>query len=206
MLIIKFSKPIAADTDAYYMSIPEVAAEHISKRLEDFESAVELCSAVGMLCIILSKYILRVVGIDNDPQRISDAESNARLYERDNVQFTLGDVLDEKLLASLKANVAVLDPDWSAKNSDKTNHMLNPDDMQPDLRQMMRLTRRYITKNLVVRLPKGFTHEILAEFGPHELEDIYIDGEIKFKVAYFLQGISKNKSSSVKLGSLKEST
>src|SRR5688500_2045902 len=87
MTKVKFSKPIQADADAFYMSIPEVAAEHISNRLRNFNQAVELCSAVGILCIVLSKFIAKVVGIDNDPHRISDARFNAELYGRNNVEF-----------------------------------------------------------------------------------------------------------------------
>ena len=195
----KFSRPIKGDPDAVFMSVQEVAAEHVAKRLKNFESAVELCTAVGVMAIQLARYIPKVYGVDINSQRVEDAWTNARLYGVDKVEFIVGDVLNETLLQSIKADVAVLDPDWSAMGTEKSSHTLDLDKMQPSLRQMMILTRKHVTPNTVARVPKMFTLDTMSEFGPHVLESIYIDGRLKFKVAYFLPGIQDSREEAVHL-------
>jgi 16S rRNA A1518/A1519 N6-dimethyltransferase RsmA/KsgA/DIM1 with predicted DNA glycosylase/AP lyase activity len=189
----KFSKNIFADEDAYYMSCPEVIGQHIASQLARFSSAVELCCAVGMLAVQLAQKMDKVTAVDIDQNRINDAKKNAKLYGVDNkINFIVGDVLDHNLLKNLSAEAAVLDPDWSAKGTGKSLHVNNIDDTQPSMREMFNLTKRYITPNIVFRVPKNFTFETLSDFGSCRLENILWGGRVKFKIAYFLDDISEN--------------
>lgn len=197
----KFSKEIQADSDAFYMSVPEVVAKHIALQLKNYKSAVELCCAVGMMAVQLAKYIPKVTGVDIDEKRIGDAEYNAELYGvQKNTRFIVGNVLDKELLKSIKADVAILDPDWSAKGSIKSIHT-SFENMQPSLLEMIKLTKGLVTPNFVSRLPKETQSTDLLQFGPHILESIYIDGKLKFKVAYFLSDIKQSKGTEVLLNS-----
>jgi trimethylguanosine synthase len=199
----KFSKTIQGDDDALFMSVQEVAALHVAARLKKNKICVELCTAVGAMAVNVARYIPRVIGIDLDPQRIADAKKNAETYGvSERTAFIVGDVLDEQLLGSIEADVAILDPDWSAEGSEKSKHTIDIDSMQPSLRQMILLTRKHITSNIVIRVPKHFTLETLSEFGPYELESIYIDDKLTFKIAYFLAEIHTNQETSAHLQSL----
>lgn len=189
----KFSKKIFADQDAFHMSCPEVVGRHLAEELSRFNSAIELCSAVGMTVIQLAGKIDKVIGVDLEKSRINDARKNAKLYGVENkVEFIIGDALDYNLLKNLSAEVAVLDPDWNIKETEKLTCANKIDGTLPSMREMFNLTKRYITSNIVIRVPKYFTFETLSEFGLCKLENIAWGGEIKFKIAYFLNDIKEN--------------
>lgn len=189
----KFSKTIQGDADALFMSVQEVAALHVGERLKHYKTCVELCTAVGAMAIHVARFVPKVIGIDIDPQRIQDAKQNAKLYGVEtNTEFLVGDVLDEDLLKSITADVAILDPDWSVEGTEKSVHTIDIDKMQPSMRQTILLTRTHITPNIVIRVPKHFALDTLSEFGAYELESIFIDNRLKFKVAYFLPDIQKS--------------
>ena len=191
------------DADALFMSIQEVAAVHVAKRLKEFTSCVELCCAVGAMAIHVARFIPKVYAVDIDPQRIAAAKLNAQTYGvADNMIFITGDVLDEVLLKDIKAAVAILDPDWSEAGTEKSDHTVDIDKMQPSMRRMITLTRKWITPNIVIRVPKHFTLATLAEFGPYELESIYIDDKLKFKVVYFLPDTARAIETTVRLQGL----
>jgi hypothetical protein len=98
--------------------------------------------------------------------------------------------------------VAILDPDWSAEGTEKAVHTIDIDKMQPSMRQMILFTRKWITPNLVLRVPKHFNLETLNEFGSYELESIFIDGRMRFKVVYLLPEIKASKETSAYLKGL----
>lgn len=199
----KFSKTIQGDDDALFMSVQEVAALHIAERLKQYQTCAELCTAVGAMAIHVARFIPKVFGVDINPQRIEDARQNAKTYGvEDRTEFIVGDVLDEELLNSIKAEVAILDPDWSAEGNDKSVHEIDIDSMQPSMRQMILLTRKYITSNIVIRVPKHFTLDTLKEFGPYELESIFIDDRLKFKTVYFLPEIQESRETEARLKGL----
>ena len=188
----KFSKKIFADKDGYYMSCPEDVGKHIAKNLSGYGSAVELCCAVGMLCIQLAKKIDKIYGVDINPDRLSDGKKNLELYNVNNVKFIEGSVVDENLLKNIKAEVAILDPDWSIEKNNKNQWTKNPDKTQPSWRKMFELTSKHITKNIVGRIPKDWNFELMNEFGPCKIENIIWNGKTKFRIVYFLENITEN--------------
>lgn len=190
----RFSKKVYTDEQSSFISNPEYVAKHIVETiigLGDFKSAVELCSCVGSTCIQLAKCLNKVVGIDNNQDRVDMACKNAKLYAVNNIHFIQGDVLNIDLLKTIDADIALLDPGWSTKLMDRSSHVSDIDSTQPSLRKMFNLTSQYITNNIVARVPATFTCDTLKEFGNCKLENIIINGEIVFKVAYFIGNIKE---------------
>lgn len=189
----KFSKNIFADQDAYYMSCPEIVGAHLADQLSEYKSVVELCCAVGVTAIQLAQRIEKVIAVDLNENRIKNAKKNTELYGvGDKIKFIAGNVLHQKMLSSIEADVAVLDPDWSAEGNEKSLHVNSIDDTQPSMREMFNLTKKYVTSNIVIRVPKNFTFETLADFGSCKLENIYWNNKLRFKFAYFGKNIKNN--------------
>lgn len=194
----KFSKEIFADSDAYKMSCPEIVSTYLASKLSKYKSAIELCCAVGMTVIQLAKNIDRVTGIDFNKERIENAVNNSVLYSvSEKTHFIYGNVLDENLLKKQSAEIAILDPDWSFAGLDKRSHVFDLTDTQPNLRTLFNLSKKYITSNIVIRIPKTFTLETIAEFGPCKLENVFLDQKLKFKFAYFLENVKYNSEKDI---------
>lgn len=190
----RFSKKAHADEQSSFISNPEYVAKHVVDTIlgfGDFRSAVELCSCVGPTCIQLAKRMGKVTGVEIDKDRVEMARKNAKLYGVDNVEFIQGDVLDVELLKSIEADVALLDPGWATRPMDRSSHVYDIDSTQPSLRKMFTLVAENITKNIVVRVPATFTCDTLKELGKCKLENIIINDEVVFKVAYFVGNIEK---------------
>jgi len=191
----RFSKNAYTDEQSSFISCPEYVAEHIVdtiSKLGNFNSAVELCCCVGSTCVQLAKRFDKVVGIDIDEARIEMARKNVELYEvASKVQFVKGDVLDVELLKLIKADIALLDPGWSTRPMDRSSHVSDIDSTRPSLRKMFNLTAEHITNNIVARVPATFTSETLKELGNCKLENININNEVMFKVAYFIGDIKE---------------
>jgi trimethylguanosine synthase len=183
----KFSKDIFADKDAFYMSCPERIAKYLANQLRCFETSVELCTAVGVTAIQLAFVMKKVIAVDKNAKRIADAIKNAEKYGvGDRIQFIVGNVLDNQLLKNLSADVAILDPDWSFQGKEKTAHVQELDDTQPSMKEMFERTRKYITPNIVLRMPNTFTRETLSCLGPCLIENIFWGDTLRFKFAYYL--------------------
>lgn len=187
----KFSKEIHADDDAFYMSNPEISGKYLASKLSSYRTAVELCSAVGMTCICLAEVMDKVYGVELDERRIEDAKYNASLYGvEEKTNFVHGDVLDEDILKSIKADVAILDPDWSIDKSTPQDHAFNLNDTKPNILELYNKVRKNITHNIVIRVSKNFTKETLSKIGKCEIENIIYEGRIRFKYAYFRDDIN----------------
>lgn len=191
----RFSKNIYTNKESSFISCPEYVSKHIVETIldfGDFNSAVELCCCVGSSCIQLARRLDHVVGVDINELRIEMARKNAKLYGvSNNIEFITGDVLDINLLKSIKADIALLDPGWSTIVMDRSSHISDINLTQPSLKKMFTLTVKYITDNIVARVPATFTCATLEELGPCKLENIIINNEIVFKVCYFLGDIKE---------------
>ena len=189
----KFSQKIYGDEDGIYMSCPEIISQHLAQKLVGYKTGVELCCAIGMTVIQLAKKMDYVYGIDMNENRIHAAIKNALLYEvEDKTKFIVGDVLDEGILKSIKADIAILDPDWSA-GSNKKEHVFNMEMTQPNMKELFYKVKENITDNIVIRIPNTFSFKTLEALGKCEIENIIWDNQIKFKYAFFSNSIVDNK-------------
>jgi predicted RNA methylase len=194
----KFSKDIFADAEEYYVSCAELVARHLAKRLSPFNSVADICCMVGATTIQLAKKIPVVYGIDIDGERIKKAKANARLYGvEDRIDFIQGNVFDNEVLKKISADVAVLDPSWRKPNEDRYVFVNSIKDTDPDLKEMFDITSKYLTKNIVLRIPKNFSFETMKEFGPCRMENMIWDGVLRYKFAYFLPEIKMNSEENV---------
>lgn len=193
MINKKFSKEIYGDVDGIYMSCPEEVSKHLAEKLSCYKTGVELCCALGMTVIQLAKKMEYVYGIDMDENRINAAIKNSELYNvRSKTEFILGDVLDENILRNIKAEVAVLDPDWSI-GENKKNHVFDLEMTQPNMKELFYKVKENITENIVLRIPKTFSFDTLKVLGNCEIENIIWDNKVKFRYAYFSKNIKENK-------------
>lgn len=189
----KFSKKICGDEDGIYMSCPEKISQHLAEKLTTYKTGVELCCAIGITVIQLAKKIDYVYGIDMDENRIHAAIKNAQLYKVENkTKFIVGNVLDENLLKSIKADVAILDPDWSA-GLNKKLHVSNMEMTQPNMKELFYKVKENITDNIIIRIPNTFSFKTLESLGKCEIENIIWNNKIKFKYAFFSNSIVDNK-------------
>ena len=193
----KFSKEIYGDADGIYMSCPEVISKHLAEKLAKYKTGVELCCALGITVIQLAKKLEYVYGIDMDTERIISAKKNAQLYGVQNkTEFIQGNVLDETLLKSIQAEVAILDPEWSG-GSNKKEHVADLEMTQPSMKDMIFKVKKNITHNLVLRIPNTFTFETLSILGKCEIENIIWDNRVRFKYAFFADDIVENRETDV---------
>jgi len=182
----KYSQPIRADKDGFYMGCPEEVGIRLASQLKGHKRAVELCCGIGALSIQLAKEIPYVVGIDMNKDRIKNARHNAKLYGvQKRTLFLFGDVLDRNLLKSLFADVAILDPDWSKNGEEKTTRVPTINDTQPSLQLLYNLTKELVTPNIIAKVPLNFTEDTLKDIGVRRLEKVYWEGRERFQFAYF---------------------
>lgn len=177
---MKFSKEIKADAASYEMANYEAIAEHMAERLKDNKIA-ELCCGVGITAIQLAKFS-EVVGVDINKEYIENAKYNAKLYGV-NMNFIVGDVLDINLLKKIKANIIVLDPDWSS-GDDKSLHVANISETKPALDKLYNLAKKN-TKNICFRFPGTMDVDQIRKLGNCEIENIFLENKFKFNIAYF---------------------
>ncbi len=193
----KFSKDIRADEDICHMSCPEVVAKHMAKKLSNFPTAVEFCCGVGMTIVQLARTMDKVHGVDINKRYIKDTAHNAKLYGvEDKLELICGDCLDESIVKTIKADVAIVDPDWrpiGEASQENHVHVDSIDETQPSLKEMSRLIKKHITDNMVFRLPNTFSLEALSSLGNCELESIKWGGKTKFKIAYFFGKLNNSK-------------
>ncbi len=206
MIILKkekrFSKKVYSDEASAFISCPEYVAKHIANQaasMGKFSKAVEMCSCIGAMCIQLSKFMDEVVGIELDSKRVSMARKNAEIYGVDKkVKFIKGSVLDPDLLNRLSADIVFLDPGWSTRKMDRSSHVSSIDDTKPSLRQMVTLARKYLTHKIVTRVPATFSVSELNQLGFFRIENIFINDELVFKVAYYIEKLDKTYEEDVK--------
>ncbi len=197
----RFSKKVFTDDYSSSMSNPEYIGKHMAQsisKLGDFKVGVELCSCIGINVIQLAMIFDKVVGVDFDEDRIEKSFKNAELYGvSEKTDFILGDVLDENLLKKIKADFAVLDPEWSTRKFDRSTHVSDIDMTKPNLRKMFDLTKKHITDNIIARVPATMSFEALGQLGFCKLENIIINDEVIFRIAYFSSEIKKNQKEDI---------
>ena len=187
---MKFSKKIKADIASYEMANYEAIAEYMAQRLKT-RTIAELCCGVGITAIQLAKFS-KAIAVDNNKEYIKNAKYNAKLYGV-KIDFIVGDVLDKNILKKIKANIAVLDPDWSSSD-DKSLHVANISETQPPLDKLYNLTKKNITNNVCFRFPKTIDTKQIKKLDNCEIQKVFLDNDFKFYIAYFGDLIRKKET------------
>jgi len=199
----KFSKKINADKDGYKMGCPEIVARHIAGRIGHTD-ILDLCCGVGMNTIQFAKQSKSVIAVDNNNKRLNHARKNAKLYGVEKkIKFIQGDVMNENLLKSVKADVVYMDPDWAMPKTPKTQWVLNVDNTQPPLDELYKLVKKTVTSNIIVRVAKTIDLDQIKILDDCEIENIYVDNELKFRIVYFGSLMKKDGQNDIRFSSEK---
>ena len=183
----KFSKKVFCDKGSYLISCPEQVAVYLASLLKRYKSAVELCSGVGITVLALAKSMNKVYGIEIDRKRLEMSIHNARLYgvER-KVKFILGDATNEDILKNIKAEVAILDPDWSINVAGKRLQSGRLKDTSPNTLKLFKKVKKYVTGNIVVRSSKHVNFKEFQKLGCCQIHNIIYGNRIRFKYGFYL--------------------
>lgn len=190
-----FSKNLKGDKTAILMTCPEIVIEHLAQKVSKYKSAVELCCGIGLTTIKIAEKIDRVIGIDIDESRIKFAEINAKKYGVDKkTSFIVGDVLDINLLKTLKADVVILDPEWSAsKSHENINNKSLLELTNPNMKELFNKAKEIISDNIIMKVPNTFEFDTLNTLGKCEIDNIIWNDKIMLKYVYFSKNIIENK-------------
>lgn len=214
ILFSRFNEGIKLDKESWFSVTPEAIARHIAERVENvlskrypnrkFFVMDPFCGAGGnVIQFALQPHIQKVFAIDIDPKKIAIAKHNASIYNCENkIEFIIGDFFQivqhnnfDKLI-----DVCFFSPPWGGPDYIKINkYSLN--NMTPNGFDICRHTSKYLTKNIVMLLPRNFDEDELQDISQLvynidpdlpvkqyrvvELEKNMIFNKIKTKTAYF---------------------
>lgn len=157
---------------------------HIAAKFKNL-TVLETCGGAGFLTMELAKVARKVISVDISGEHQSQAKYNtATAGVHENIFFITGDIQDEKVLTQLPDfDAAILDPAWNDRIISN---------MSPPADQLFQVIYQR-TKNIALILPPE-TEAFLSQFPSHELEKLYLDGELSLICLYF--GIlAKSKTS-----------
>ncbi len=139
---IKFTKPIAANSEGLQLATPEIVARYIAKRLKT-NIIADLGCGIGGQVIFFAKECKKVYAVERNPEKLEYAKENCRLYNVQNVKFILGDALSENVKAQVSdADIVFSDPARPMSEKERTLTNLEPpiteilktySDVTPDL-------------------------------------------------------------------------
>jgi len=195
---LRFSRSWTGDRDGLVMANYEVAARHLAARLA-CDQLVELCCGIGATTVFLAQTCGQVTALDRYPARIEAARANAREWGvLDRIEFVCGDVLDERLLASLKADIVFADPEWQAQGRPLSEHTRDVWQTQPPTHLLVDAVRRLLTEQFALRMAPLADVSQLQELGAGEVERVLIDGKLRFYYVYY-GNLARSRESKVSL-------
>lgn len=181
----KFGNDFVVSEATYVMGIHHLIAEKIAERFKDHKRVLDACAGAGFMGIAFAKYVPEVVAVDINPEHLKMAKQNAKIAGvQQKIKFVLGDVSSDEVLDSIGEIDGVnLDMDW-AIGKDKKVHVTRLSEMQPPADFLFgKISKK--TPNISIRLPRELNLEELKKLPECELEEIYLDGDFKFYMAYF---------------------
>ncbi len=106
---------------------PKVVADYRAKRLK-CGTIVDLGCSVGMQSIAFAKQCNKVLAVEIDRRKLRYAQENAKILGIGNVEFILGDVLDNNIISKLKeADMFFCDPERLPEESERRIDTIRPD-------------------------------------------------------------------------------
>ena len=97
-------------------------------KLKKEDIALDLYCGIGTIGIFVSKYVRKVYGVEIVEQAVKDAKENAKINNRENIEFECGDV--EEILTryvnefDIKPNVIFVDPPRKGLDGKTVNNIL----------------------------------------------------------------------------------
>lgn len=158
-----------------------VTANYLAERLvKSGDIICELCCGIGISLIEFSHYFDNVIGVDNNPQVIDNAESNLLNADIKNYKLIIGDINDSSILNQINADIVAYDiPYWS-------DHRGTVKDKNPELKSIVKKIQTSITSNIVIYAPTHMTYEGFDKvFNDIEYQEVWIDGKHDRNFIYF---------------------
>src|SRR5574341_1826024 len=107
---VKFTKPVFADKGGMQLATPEIVARYIAKRLKT-DIIADLGCGIGGQVIFFAKECNKVYAVERNPEKLEYAKKNCELYNVNNVEFILGDVLSQNIKEKVSdAEIIFSDP------------------------------------------------------------------------------------------------
>jgi len=180
------NKEYQVDENTFIMGIHWLLADHIARRFQGLNTVLDACCGAGFMSIALAKYVNQVIAVESEPEYVAFAEINTKLAGvRSKIKFIGGDILNEENLTKIPTvDAAFLDPDWATFGNSKRIHTSKPSKMSPPADKLFNEINK-LTPNVALRLPKEIDLKELKSFLSYELEEILLNGELKFYCAYF---------------------
>jgi len=123
---IKFTKPVVSNKEGMQLSTPESVAKYIAKRLKT-DIIADLGCGIGGQVIFFAKKCNKVYAIDKNPVKLRFAKKNCELYNVNNVEFILGDVLSKSTREKISdADIIFSDPARPLSERERTLESLEP--------------------------------------------------------------------------------
>lgn len=137
----KFSKKLASDNQGLRFATPEIVAQYRARRLKT-DVLADISCGVGGQTIFFAKECRKVYAVDIDPKKIELAKTNCAIYDVDNVEFIVGDALDERVVARISdADIIFSDPARPPSEDMRTLSNLSPS--IDDVMQTYSMTRNF---------------------------------------------------------------
>jgi SAM-dependent methyltransferase len=157
---------------------------HIAERFKNL-TVLETCGGAGFLTIELARIANKVITVDINQEHQTQAKHNiVSAGIGKNVLFITGNILNEDvLMIANDFDAAILDPVWNDRIISN---------MSPPADHLFQLIYKR-TKNIALILPPE-TEAFLGQFPSHELEKLYLDGELSLLCLYF-GNLAKSKIS-----------
>ncbi|NXG70245.1 TGS1 synthase, partial [Baryphthengus martii] len=191
-LFSRFDEGIKLDREGWFSVTPEKIAEHIALRVSqsfNCDIIVDAFCGVGGNAIQFALTSKRVIAIDIDPEKLSLARHNARVYGvADRIEFVCGDFM--VLAADLRADVVFLSPPWGGPDY-ATAEIFDIQTMICPDGYPFKVTRHdfLITDNIVYFLPRNADIDQVASLagpgGKVEIEQNFLNNKLKTITAYF---------------------
>ncbi|KAF6137892.1 hypothetical protein GIB67_014021, partial [Kingdonia uniflora] len=188
-LFSKYDQGVKLDEEGWFSVTPEeIAIRHAEKC--GGRIVIDCFSGVGGNAIQFAKTCEHVVAIDIDPEKVSLAFHNAKIYGVENyIDFVVGDFF--KLAPSLKGDVVFLSPPWGGP--DYCNiETFSLDLLKPKDGYTIFQAAQKITPNIVMFLPRNVDLHQVEELSwlsspplQLEVEENYVGSHLKGITAYF---------------------
>lgn len=187
------SLPIVGDEEGLHLTSYQSASEHTAERIRDCLGEIpvlEICCGVGGTTVFLAQYLPHVYAVDKNPLRIEAAKINAETFGvLDKITFIVGDALDEDVLKQAKQSgvkAIVTDVEWrndlTKSLLETTPHIQETIPSTPPLHQKL---TELVTPNIIMHMAANTSKEELKAMANCEIEEMYLDGIVKFINVYF---------------------
>lgn len=171
-LFSRFDEGIKLDDESWYSVTPEGIAKHIAERCHRTSPCIIIdafCGAGGNTIQFALNYNVFVIAIDIDPNKIELCKNNAKVYGvADRIEFIVGDYIKLAESNSLKGDVVFLSPPWGGPKY-KNERQYKLDMMNPNGKDIFKVTENKITSNIAFLLPRNFDRNELSQL-THRVE------------------------------------